>query len=179
MPSRNGYDLVSTNVVESHRRLDVGNRVDLEDILFAVQLCRIVLRALEIEAFSALQRSINDLPKQRDEAAIKLLGDQLGQLLLSLRWRIAWWKFFDNWSRSPEAFSSNLSERNTRLTNVLYCYHFIARKKAPADDSLQSGQSHNPPLWGTLPHDDSPSGYHAWMQQGQNLIYQAGIPQYL
>ncbi|KAL2048210.1 hypothetical protein N7G274_000121 [Stereocaulon virgatum] len=178
MPSRNGYDLVSFNVVESHRRLDVGNQMDLEDILFAVQLCRIILRALEIEAFSALQRSINDLPKQKDQAAIKLLGDQLGQLLLSLRWRIAWWKLFDNWSRSPEAFSSNLSERNTRLTTVLYCYYFIARNKAPADDSLRSGQSHSPPLWGSLPHDESPSGYNAWMQQGQNLIYQAGIPLY-
>ena len=132
MPSRNSYDLVTLDNSESTRPLDVGSRKDLQDIVFSAQLCRIILRALELEAFTALQKAINDLPKQKDETVVKLLSDQLGQLLFSLRWRIAWWNTFGNWAEGPETFKRNFTTRVIQLTYVFYCYYFIARKKISA-----------------------------------------------
>lgn len=61
MPSRNSYDLVTLDNSEFTRPLDVGCWKDRQDIVFSAQLSRIILRALEIEGFTALQKAINDL----------------------------------------------------------------------------------------------------------------------
>ena len=178
MPSRNAYDHLSIDGNRCSRPLDVYNRRDVQDILLAVQLNRIILRALEIEAYGALQRSINELPKQKDDAAIELLNDRLGRLLCSLRWRMAWWASFGHQNTIAEDSWISFTDRVTTLTHVLYCYFFITKKKTTslrsgAMEHAQSPYDYPSSSSTSLPNDDSLAGFNAWMQRGRDLLQQA------
>ena len=184
MPCRNSYYMVALDIAGSARLFDVENAEDREHIVFAVQLCRIILRALELEALAGLQKAINDLPKQKDDAAIRQLSEQLGQLLLSLRWRIARWTASGGWSEDQEAFDRRYTDRVTEITRKLYCYYFITRKRSSAVNGSsanpnQSGDSYSRSSLGELPNDDSPMGFSTWMQRGQAHLYQARVSQHL
>ena len=170
MPSRNSYDLSPHNTSMLGRALDVEDQQDRDTIVFAAQLCRIVLRALEIEAFDALQKSVNELTKggKSDEDIETLIG-QLGGILVSLRWRVSWWAVVGD---SPdEVFTSRVK----KIAQILHCYYFVARKKM----SPWSGQLPNKirsvypdvePVYEDLPLTDSLGSFHAWMQHGQEVV---------
>ena len=121
MPSRNSYEVSPHDTFVPGHALDVEDQQDRGTIIFAVQLARIILRAVEIEAFEALQKAVNDLTKGgKSDADIETLIGQLGQILMSLRWRISWWAIVGD---SPdESFIS----RVTKLAQILYCYYFVA-----------------------------------------------------
>ena len=178
MPSRNSYDHLPLDGAGYARTLNIYNQVDVEHIMFAVQINRIILRALELEAYGALQRSINELHKLKDDAGIKLLNGQLGRLVLSLRWRIAWWASFGHhFEQSPESRIS-LTDRVGKLTHVLYCYFFITKKKLESRNSSSPDQAwslygHSEPALGHLPIDDSADGFNSWMQSGQVQLQQS------
>ena len=177
MPSRNSYDVLPHNVSALGHALDVEDHQDRGTIVFASQLCRIVLRALEIEAFDALQKSVNELTKGgKSDDDIEVLIDQLGRILMSLRWRVSWWAIVGD---SPdEGFTSRVK----KLTQVLYCYYFVARKKMPPwsgqlPSKIRSVYADVEPIYEDLPLTDSLDGFHAWMQKGQAVIHAAKVQQ--
>ncbi|MCJ1456396.1 hypothetical protein MMC28_006757 [Mycoblastus sanguinarius] len=185
MPSRNSYSFVPRSGARASQPLDIENEDGREAILIAVQLCRIVLRALEVEAFKSLQKSVNDLAKSSKSGKdVELLADQLLKILLSLRWRIAWWVVTGDGSNGRDDSADRFTERVTRLTQVLYCYYFIAKKRLPSSRSefsngRWSDYADAGPVWEDLPDVDSIDGFRAWMLRGQELIRSANIPQRL
>ena len=177
MPSRNSYDHLPLDGAGYARPLNIYNEHDVEDLIFAVQITRIILRALELEAYGGLQRSINDFPKSKDDAAMKMLNGQLGSLLLSLRWRMVWWASFGHRFEHSQESRTSLTERVRMLSHVLYCYFFITKKKLGSRDGSSSDQArssygHSQPALGDLPNDDSAEGFNSWMQNGQVQLQQ-------
>ena len=177
MPSRNSYDHLPLDGAGYARPLNIYNEEDVENLMFAVQITRIILRALELEAYGGLQRSINEFHKIKDDAAMKLLNGQLGRLVLSLRWRMAWWASFGHRFEHSQEFRLGLMERVRMLTHVLYCYFFITKKKVGSRESSspdQARSSYGPsePALGVLPNDDSAEGFNSWMRSGQVQLQQ-------
>ncbi len=173
MPSRNSYEISPHNLSVPRRALDVEDQQDQRTIIFAAQLTRIILRALEIEAFDALQKSVNELTKGgKSDADIQSLIDQLGRTLVSLRWRVSWWAVVGD---SPD---ERFTSRVTKLAQILYCYYFVARKKmspwsVEAPSRICSVYADVEPVHEDLPLTDSLDGFHAWMQKGQAVIQAA------
>ena len=173
MPSKNSYNISPHSTSMLGYALNIEDQHDRGTIIFAAQLCRIILRALEIEAFDALQKSVNELTKggKSDEDIETLIG-QLGRILVSLRWRVSWWAVIGD---SPdEAFSCRVQ----KIAQILYCYYFVARKKlSPSSRQLPSRiYSVYPdvqPVYEDLPVTDSLEGFHAWMQHGQAVVQEA------
>lgn len=165
--------------------LNIENEEEKGTILFAIQLTRIIVRAVEIEGFNTLQRSFNDLNKKdKDDTDTMLLTRQLGQLLFSLRLRIAWWAIFGDGSNNREFSGTDSTDRVTRLTHQLYCWYFVARKKLPSwktpiPDRLKSVYPEIGLIVENLPKDDSMIGFDIWMQEGQALIHHAMATQNL
>lgn len=177
MPSRNSYDHLPLDGAGYARPLNIYNEQDVENLLLAVQITRIILRALELEAYGGLQRSINEFHKLKDDGAMKLLNGQLGRLVLSLRWRIAWWASFGHRFEHSQESRIGLTERVKMLTHVLYCYFFITKKKlgfrdSSSPDEARSSYGHSEPAFGDLPNDDSAEGFNSWMQSGQVQLQQ-------
>ena len=175
MPSRNSYEVLPHNALVPGHALDVEDQQGRSTIVFAVQLSRIILRALEIEAFEALQKSVNELIKGgKSDTDIEILIGQLGQILISLRWRISWWAVVGD---SPnERFTS----RVTKLAHILYCYYFVAGKKMSSSSDqlpskIRSAYADVQPLYEDLPQSDSLDGFHAWMQKGQAVVQVAKL----
>ena len=178
MPSRNSYDHLQLGGAEYARPLNIYNDQDVQIILFAVQINRIILRALELEAYGALQRSINDFHKLKDDAALRLLNGQLARVILSLRWRMAWWASFGPPFEQSQGSRIGLTERVRMLTHVLYCYFFITKKKLGSrenslPDQARSSYGHPVPALGVLPNDDSAEGFNSWMRNGQVQLQQS------
>lgn len=173
MPSRNSYEVSPHNMSVLGHPLDIEDQQDRGTIIFAVQLTRIVLRALEIEAFEALQKAVNELTKGgKSDADIGILTGQLCRTLLSLRWRISWWAIFGD---SPD---ERFTSRVAKLAQVLYCYYFVARKKmTPYSDQLpnriRSVYADVEPIYEDLPLTDSLDGFHTWMHKGQAVVQTA------
>ena len=178
MPSRNSYEHLPLGGAEYARPLNIHNDQDVQSIVFAVQINRIILRALELEAYGALQRSISDFHKLKDDAALKLLNGQLACLILSLRWRMAWWANFGHPFEHSQESRIGLTERVRMLTHVLYCYFFIIKKKLGSRDNSLPDQArslygHSVPALGDLPNDDSAEGFNSWMQSCQVQLQQS------
>ena len=175
MPSRNSYEILPHNTAVIGHTLHVEDHQDRSTVVFAVQLTRIVLRAVEIEAFEALQKSVNELTKGgKSNADIGTLIGQLGQFLLSLRWRISWWAVIGD---SPD---ERFTSRVTKLAQILYCYYFVARKKMPPwsgqlPSKVRSVYADVEPIYEELPLTDSLDGFDAWMQKGQAIVQTAKV----
>ena len=175
MPSRNSYEISPHNASGLGHALDVEDQQDRGTIMLAVQLSRIILRALEIEAFEALQKSVNELIKGgKSDADIGTLTDQLGRILMSLRWRISWWAVVDD---SPD---ERFTSRATKLAQILYCYFFVARKKMSAGScqlpsKVRSVYPDGEPIFEELPLTDSLAGFNSWMEKGQAIVRAAKV----
>lgn len=182
MPSRASYDIVSLTEGVPSRPMDVENPEDKEEILIAAQLSRIVCRALEVAAFKYLQKELNNLTKgsKSNDGAEKFVRE-LGQLLLTLRWRISWWELLGDGSAIRDDSRDRYVDRVRSLTRVLYFYYCNAKKKLPSwmdPQSLKGVQScyaDAEPIFDDFPHTDSIDGFHDWMMHGQELITEAGV----
>lgn len=180
MPSRNSYSFLPLDSAGPPRVLNVTNENDKKDILLAVHLCRIVLRALEVSAFRSLQKEINELSKNKQSTTdIELLVQHLREILFSLRWRISWWAVFGMSSSIPD--QDCYTERVTGLTQTLYYWYFVARKKLLSFRSPSlSGQwsvyaDATYPVFDDFPHDESVEGFGAWLAHGQVLVRSAKV----
>lgn len=182
MPSRASYDIVSLSEGVSSRPMDIENPDDQAEILIAAQLSRIICRALEVAAFKFLQKELNNLTKgsKSNEGAENFVRE-LGQLLVTLRWRISWWELLGDGSAIRDDSRDRYVERVKNLTRVLYFYYCSAKKKLPSwtePQSLQGVQScyaDAEPIFDNFPHADSIEGFLDWMKHGQDLIAEAGV----
>lgn len=183
MPSRsNSYYYIPLNDSKTTRPIDVDNEVERRDISLAIDLCRIVLRFLEVTAFRTLQRKLNDLPKSKQsENYMESLDHNLSKVLFSLRWRIAWWSYF---GLSPDVDSDRQDrevERVTALTRTLYFWYWVVRKRLSGQNPSFSSHIRNfyadaaEPVFEDLPVEDSITGFDTWMANGRLLIHQANI----
>ena len=179
MPSKNSYDILPHGTSMLGKALDIEDQRDQSTIIFAAQLCRIILRALELEAFDALQKSVNELTKGgKSDEDVKTLIGQLGRTLVSLRWRVSWWAVVGN---SPdEAFVSRVK----KIAQILHCYFFVARKKispwsGQLPSKIHSAYPDFEPVYEELPLTDSLDGFHTWMQHGQAVVQGAKPQQHI
>ncbi|KAF4974001.1 hypothetical protein F66182_17681, partial [Fusarium sp. NRRL 66182] len=103
MPSRASYSFVALDGTSNDRLMDVSNDQDRRDILLAAQLSRIFCRLLEVEGFRKLERDFYNIKWKRIslDAHIRFL-EELGNILLSLRWRVSWWKRLGDGGKEPD-----------------------------------------------------------------------------
>lgn len=179
MPSRNIYSFLPVNG-DPPRPMDVDDERDRNEILFAVHLCRIILRALEINAFRTLQKQINELPNNRySSTEIRSLAKNLVEILFSLRWRISWWAVVGVSSNIEDGSKDRYTERVSMLTQTLYFWYFVVRNRLPALETsngtwnLYADAARR--VFDDFPVDESIDGFHAWMARGHGLIHRANV----
>lgn len=188
MPSRNEYFYLPLNGASS-RPMIISNTEQKCDVLLAVHLSRIILRALEVSAFRILQRDINELPRNKYSTTdIESLSQNLENILFSLRWRISWWAIFGINSDSQHDSTSRYTERVSMLTQTLYFWYFVVKRRLLASGISASKGSFNSYADATqlvfeeFPQDESIEGFHAWMARGPGLINSAcmvpSVPQH-
>ena len=185
MPSRVTYEKVQKDSGAA-RIFNVEDPADQVHIKVAAQLSRIVSRALEIEAFAHLQAQMSDLVLRESQGNIDIesLVHNLGRILLTLRWRMAWWKRFGDGS-SGDVFRDKFVDRVQSLLRILYFYYMYAFKRMPHGTDLRSFKGVRSvyadanSIFEKLPHDESFEGFRAWLDQGEEIIKQAGVVDYL
>lgn len=184
MPSRASYDFVSRNdTIDSvYLPMNVETEHGRIDIMLAAQLSRIVCRKLEVAGYAALQKLLNGWHDQpADQQAIAL--QQIGHILLTLRWRVSWWELLGDGGRQEQVdiVKQRFEDRVTRLCRVLYFYYCNIRKKLPSFSDTKGLEG----IWSRyadagLVYDDFPkieslSGFQEWMSRGKELIVEAGV----
>ena len=182
MPSRASYDIVPLKDRSAERQLDPEDVQDREDILIAAQVSRIVCRKLEIDGYSALQAEINNLRTSTADDR-KRMTLQLGKILLSLRWRMSWWKLLGDGSKTHDPFRGHFVERVENLCKVLYFYYFTLQKRIGAWNDmsgLKGEMSSYPdatPVFDDFPTVQSIQGFEEWLERGKTLIREANVEQ--
>lgn len=166
------------------RQLNPEDEEDATTIFVASQLARIVCRAVELLAFSWLQKELNGLTQgQKGGTDVSDLVQQLGRTLLNLRWRLSWWEDIKTESSDPEEGRCTCTDRVQKLCRILYVYYFIAQRKLPSwtgqdrrfENSMYSEHPDAESMVETLPHDESPEGFEHWMQRGYDTIPEAVV----
>lgn len=164
--------------------MDISNPGHQRDILLAAQLSRIVCRMLEVEGFRKLERDFYNIKWKQisNETHIRFLGE-LGQILLTLRWRVSWWKCLGDGGHNPDPSQQHYIDRVDLLCRILYVYYTCVLAKLPAwsmndvpkgvwstyADSVNA-------VWDDFPSDPTDAGFQVWMDRGRDLIEQAGVP---
>ena len=182
MPSRNSYCYVPLHDAASARLMDVDSVQDQHDINLAVNLCRIVSRALEFSAFQTLQREVNELAKKRHtKEHMETLLRHLIQMLFSLRWRVAWWQVIGTGTNPGDDQGAAHAERVTTLSQTLYFWYWVVRKRLAGERPTTDKGIWNyyadsaKPVLDDFPVDDTVEGFDAWMAHGRQLIRDADI----
>lgn len=172
MPSRNLYSLVPLGDSQPDRHLDIENCEDEKVIRLLIQLCRIVLRALEVVALRELQQRLNDLNRgHKSIEEVEGLVNEVARLLGSLRFRLAWWHKVESGSGSQDFIL-----RTTELTRILYYWYFEIRKKLPESSlrKLPSGHSTTyadaGQVWEDFPITETAEDFQKWIFQAHNII---------
>lgn len=181
MPSRAAYSFVPINDGQENP-MDIHNPEHHQEILLAAQLSRIVCRMLEVEGFRRLERDFYNIKWKQisQETHLRFLSE-LGHILLSLRWRVSWWKSLGDGGRDPDPSKQHYIDRVELLCRILYVYYTCVLAKLPSwsisdvpkgiwskyADTLNS-------VWDDFPLDSSDGGFHKWMARGFELINQAG-----
>ena len=185
MPSRNYYSYVPLDG-SPPRFLDVEVEEDQVEILHAMRLTRIILRALEVSAFRALQREVNDLPsKKGSDTELVMLARRLAGFLFNMRWRISWWAILDIKLDHSDDSNNDYTERVTELTKTLYFWYFVVKTKLPRSEvtAIETVDNYcpntNDPSLGDYPEDESIGGFHSWMAHGYQLVLEAAGQQLL
>ncbi|EGE79038.1 hypothetical protein BDDG_01976 [Blastomyces dermatitidis ATCC 18188] len=182
MPSRASYDFVPISDDQADRPMDVHDPEDCVDILLAAQLSRIFCRKLEVDGYRALQNVLNknkwdSVPY---DSFIKFVS-QLGQILLTLRWRVSWWELLGDGGTTPDANKERYEDRVRRLCQVLYFYYSSVKLKLPAWTAptelhgVWSTYADATSIWDDFPSDPSIDGFNVWMARGKELIREAGV----
>ncbi|KAJ5897477.1 hypothetical protein N7504_007765 [Penicillium tannophilum] len=184
MPSRAKYTIVPLDANGQERDMDINNPDDQRDILLAAQLSRIVCRMLEVEGFRKLERDFYNIKWKQisHETHIRFLGE-LGHILLSLRWRCSWWKRLGDGGQSPDPSQQHYVDRVELLCRILYVYYTCVLAKLPSWSTTEvpkgiwsSYADSENAVWDDFPHDPTDQGFLNWMNHGQDLIEQAGVP---
>ncbi|KAL4892172.1 hypothetical protein BDV59DRAFT_180980 [Aspergillus ambiguus] len=184
MPSRASYSFVPLEPGSEERLMDIHNAEDRREILLAAQLSRIVCRMLEVEGFRKLERDFYNIKWKQisQETHLRFLRE-LGHILLTLRWRVSWWKRLGDGGQEPDPSKQHYVDRVDLLCRILYVYYTCVLAKLPswsvADvpkgvwstyaDSEQA-------VWDDFPVDPTDDGFQRWMERGRELIEQAGVP---
>ncbi|PGH35843.1 hypothetical protein GX50_01301 [[Emmonsia] crescens] len=182
MPSRASYDFVPVSNDQANRPMDVHNPEDCIDILLAAQLSRIFCRKLEVDGYRALQNALNKnkWDSVSYDSFIKFVS-QLGQILLTLRWRVSWWELLGDGGTTPDANKERYEDRVRRLCQVLYFYYTSVKLKLPAWtvptdlNGVWSTYADATSIWDDFPSDASLDGFDVWMARGKELIREAGV----
>jgi hypothetical protein len=184
MPSRASYSFVALDGNSNDKLMDVSSDQDRRDILLAAQLSRIFCRLLEVEGFRKLERDFYNIKWKRIslDAHLRFL-EELGNILLSLRWRVSWWKRLGDGGKEPDPSQQHYIDRVELLCRILYVYYTSVLTKLPAwstTDNLKGKVSRyadtEQEIWDNFPEDPSEDGFQRWMAQGQELIEKAGSP---
>ena len=184
MPSRASYSFVALDGSSNDKLMDVSNEQDRKDILLAAQLSRIFCRLLEVEGFRKLERDFYNIKWKRIslDAHLRFL-EELGNILLSLRWRVSWWKRLGDGGKEPDPSQQHYIDRVELLCRILYVYYTCVLAKLPSWTSSDvpkgtwsSYADSENAVWDDFPSDPSDAGFHSWMERGQDLIEQAGVP---
>ncbi|KAJ5911601.1 uncharacterized protein N7473_000904 [Penicillium subrubescens] len=184
MPSRAKYTFVPLDGNGEERPMDISNPEERRDILLAAQLSRIVCRMLEVEGFRKLERDFYNIKWKQisHETHIRFLGE-LGQILLTLRWRVSWWKRLGDGGQAPDPSQQHYIDRVDLLCRILYVYYTCVLAKLPSWSTADvpkgiwsSYADSENPVWDDFPSDASDAGFQAWLERGQDLIEQAGVP---
>jgi hypothetical protein len=162
--------------------MDVRKPEHRREILLAAQLSRIFCRKLEVDGYRALQNALNK--NKWDEAPLDVFlkfVSQLGQILLTLRWRVSWWELLGDGGRKPDAAKERYEERVKSLCKILYFYYTSVKLKlpawsAPTDlDGVWSNYADAASVWDDFPCTATMEGYDSWMARGRELIHEAGV----
>lgn len=184
MPSRAKYSFVPLDSSGEERTMDINNPEDQREILLAAQLSRIFCRMLEVEGFRKLERDFYNIKWKQisHETHVRFLGE-LGHILLTLRWRVSWWKRLGDGGQTPDPTQQHYVDRVELLCRILYVYYTCVLAKLPSWSAADVpkgiwstyADSENA-VWDDFPSDSSDGGFHGWMERGQDLIEQAGVP---
>lgn len=185
MPSRASYDFVPISDGENdttEEPMDVNNPEHRAEILLAAQLSRIFCRKLEVDGYRALQNTLNK--NKWDEVSyenfLKFLT-QLGQIMLTLRWRVSWWELLGDGGVKPDAAKERYEERVRSLCKILYFYYTSVKLKLPAWrtpdnlDGMWSNYADATSIWDDFPAIATVEGFEAWMARGKQLIQEADV----
>ncbi|KAH9207980.1 hypothetical protein DL95DRAFT_312732, partial [Leptodontidium sp. 2 PMI_412] len=180
MPSRASYDVVPLVTGLSEHPLDPENEQDRQEILIAAQISRIVCRKLEIDGYQALQSEINKMRSSNSTYESRTNAvSKLGKILLSLRWRMSWWKLLGDGSNNNDPFRDRFVERVEHLSKVLYFYYFTMKKRIGSWNDLSrlggeiSSYPDAEPVFDDFPTIASIEGFEQWLERGKDLIRQA------
>ena len=182
MPSRNVYSYLAIDG-SSRRDMDINSERDRDDIFLAASLCRIVVRALELDAFKYLQKGIDDvLQNKLSQDSTILLVRHLAQHTCNLRWRISWWTdlgiqpiIHDESTNSTSAYI----DRVTKITKSLYLWYFVVKDMLPSSTRPSSLGDYKlyadafQTVFDDYPQDESDNGFYTWMSRGHSLIHRA------
>lgn len=184
MPSRAKYSFVSLDASGEERTMDINSATDRREILLAAQLSRIFCRMLEVEGFRKLERDFYNIKWKQisHETHVRFLGE-LGHILLTLRWRVSWWKRLGDGGQTHDPSQQHYIDRVELLCRILYVYYTCVLAKLPSWSAADVpkgiwstyADSENA-VWDDFPSDSSDDGFHGWMERGRDLIEQAGVP---
>ncbi|KAB8232259.1 hypothetical protein BDV23DRAFT_142963 [Aspergillus alliaceus] len=184
MPSRASYSFVPLHPGAQERPMDIHNTDDRREILLAAQLSRIVCRMLEVEGFRKLERDFYNIKWKQisQDTHLRFLGE-LGNILLTLRWRVSWWKRLGDGGQEPDPSKQHYVDRVDLLCRILYVYYTCVLAKLPswcAADVPKGvwstyADTENA-VWDDFPVDPTDEGFQRWIDRGKELVEQAGAP---
>ena len=182
MPSRASYDFVAIDGKFPDMPMNVEDPEGQANIMLAAQLSRIVCRKLEVAGYEELQRMLNNWSKEIIPDQAQFVR-QLGQILLTLRWRVSWWELLGDGGMTEDIGKERFEDRVRRLCKGLYFYYCNARKKLPAFsdpqglDGVWSSYADASTIYDDFPKVESIEAFTQWMERGKELIVEAGVAQ--
>ncbi|KAB8261895.1 hypothetical protein BDV32DRAFT_120722 [Aspergillus pseudonomiae] len=184
MPSRASYSFVPLHSGAQERPMDIHNADDRREILLAAQLSRIVCRMLEVEGFRKLERDFYNIKwKQISQETHLRFLNELGNILLTLRWRVSWWKRLGDGGQEPDPSKQHYVDRVDLLCRILYVYYTCVLAKLPSWCAAEVpkgvwstyADTENA-VWDDFPVDPTDDGFQRWIDRGKELVEQAGAP---
>ncbi|KAE8151877.1 hypothetical protein BDV25DRAFT_152103 [Aspergillus avenaceus] len=184
MPSRASYSFVPLHSGGQERPMNIQNADDRREILMAAQLSRIVCRMLEVEGFRKLERDFYNIKwKQISQDTHLRFLNELGNILLTLRWRVSWWKRLGDGGRKPDPSKQHYIDRVDLLCRILYVYYTCVLAKLPSWTAADVPKGvwstyadTETAVWDDFPVDPTDEGFQRWINRGQELVEQAGAP---
>ncbi|EEY18928.1 conserved hypothetical protein [Verticillium alfalfae VaMs.102] len=190
MPSRATYSYVPLPHRHAKQNSLSGRNIDPEAaheekyLTCAAHLARIIARKVEVEAYTHIQTRCHNA-NQLSDADLNRLLQNIGLLLVSLRWRHTWWGMLGDGTVQCEPHRGDYEVRVRELCEGLYFWFCSLRRRfppSPADvsDKLSGVHSHyadtTNSVWDAFPGRDQESreGFNVWLGHGPALVIQAG-----
>lgn len=183
MPSRAKYSFVPLQPGTEEQPMDTSNPEHKREILLAAQLSRIFCRMLEVEGFRKLERDFYNIKWKQisHDTHVRFLSE-LGHILLSLRWRVSWWKRLGDGGKEPDPSKQHYVDRVELLCRILYVYYTCVLAKLPSwsISDVPKGiwstyADTEKAIWDDYPLDPTDAGFQNWMGRGREIIEEAGI----